>query len=431
MPRPKKKRVPPGFRYRHPLGWYEVAVPPGWVQDTTAEPARFVGPGGEAVAVVSVAKLAGVTLPRARSRLLRRKPPGLTVLKRGGHSEGVRDGLSWARSEELLARKSGWWKRLFRRPKPQALMINVCYTRGPLLVLITVQARPDRVERHQLMIDAMINSLQLTDEPTPAPPEFVDRFVQLAEGRFPDRAFARSDEPLSAVVDGAQLALDKAYNAFRAEPELGDAAFDPIFRYLTDTPIPALGTERFDDVQSRVYPAIKPLRWVQAADRRLTARDQVLRIPFPNDTAVVFVIDYGAATRFVSHDEAERWETPPKLLIRIAQENLGKRSEEPAEHVITTEDGIPHALALVEGDGYDAARLLLPNLRPRLEEHLGPDFAVAIPNRDLLLAFRTDKRQLLRRMRGLLQKDTGARPYPITDGLFRLTDAGTIEPFET
>src|SRR5690606_9487902 len=94
--------IPAGGRYRHPLGWYELVVPPGWVVDPSSDPARFLGPDAEAVGVVSVAKTAGLELPAARSRFLRRAMAGMAVIERSEAQEGKRDGLSWARSEEVV-----------------------------------------------------------------------------------------------------------------------------------------------------------------------------------------------------------------------------------------------------------------------------------------------------------------------------------------
>ena len=42
-------------------------------------------------------------------------------------------------------------------------------------------------------------------------------------------------------------------------------------------------------------------------------------------------------------------------------------------------------------DGYDASRVLLPDLNEKLRDHLGSPFAAAIPNRDILLCFRDDE----------------------------------------
>lgn len=423
------RSVPAGTRYRHPLGWFDVAVPPGWVADDESDPVRFIGPGSEAVAVISVAKTSGVALPAARTRFLKRKLAGLVTVKKLATEEGERDGLSWARTKELLGKALPWYKRLFRRPAPETVLVTACFTRGAVLALLTCEIEPDKLERHELMIDAMVGSLRLAASPAPAPPEFVERFLSLARERFPDRTLAVGDERLSIKVDGAELSLELPYRTTVRDADVGDAAFEAIFRYLGSNPIPLSGSETFADVEARILPAIKPRSWVRSTDAKLTKRHRLLWMPFPNDTAVVFVVDYDAAMRFVSKDESERWETPPKHMLRIARENLQRRNEDPPEHLLMTQEGEPHAFALAVGDGYDAARLLLPGLRDRLVEHFGDDFAVAIPNRDFLIAFRTDKQGVLKQMRELIGRDSSNRPYPITDALFQFTDSG-IEPLE-
>lgn len=421
--------IPPGGRYKHPVGWFECAVPPGWVVDPGSDPVRIVGPDAEAVAVISIAKTQGVPLPRARSHFLRRAIKGMVVVRRLAESEGERDGLTWARSEELLGHRLPWYKRLFRRPEPVTRFISVCYTRGPLLALLTVEVDPAHVERHRLMIDAMAGSLRLAEAPARTPDEFVTGFLAEATRRFPERAFDRSEHPLTVQIDGAELSLEQPYRAHVCDSSKRAQVFESVFRYLSANPIPAPGSEPFDAVRERILPTIKPRAWVTSTDEKLPDPHKLLWMPFPNDTAVVFVVDYDAAMRFVSRDESERWETPPKLMLEIARDNLARRAEEPRQHLLVTKEGEPHAVAVAEGDGYDAARLLLPGLRLQLAEHFGEAFAVAIPNRDYLIAFRTDKRGVVHRMRKLIERDSSRRPYPITHALFHFTERG-IEAFE-
>ena len=55
--------------------------------------------------------------------------------------------------------------------------------------------------------------------------------------------------------------------------------------------------------------------------------------------------------------------------------------------VLPGEDGRPFALVLNSGDGYDATRLVLPQVRDAFAAELGEEYLVGIPNRDFLIAF--------------------------------------------
>ncbi|MHC4390575.1 MAG: DUF1444 domain-containing protein [Planctomycetota bacterium] len=416
-----------------------MAVPPGWRVEDGAERIRLIGPDTEAVAVVSVAKTPGVPLAPVDAAYLRKTTSGLRLVRHVHENEGRRDGLEWARTDDLVGPPVPWWKRalavlkdpmrLLRRSEVASRLIKVCYTRGTLLALLTIEVRPLRFEHHELSIGAMIRSLQLAQCPAPAPPEFVDNFLQTARKRWPERSFQRGDETLVVKADGAEISLEGSYRAMVQESGLGDEVLAPLLGYLSVNPIPQAGTERFADVEERVLPSIRTRAWFEEEQVRRLRRDELVCLPLPHDLVVTFVVSYDeVAARFVTREESERWEMPPKLMYRVARANLTRLRDDLQEHLIVTQDGTPHALALAEGDGYDAARLLLPDLRDRLIEHLGPDFAIAIPSRDFLIAFRTDQGPLLTRMRRLIEDDPEGRSHPITTALFRLTDHG-IEAF--
>ncbi|HWP41141.1 MAG TPA: hypothetical protein VNL70_09465, partial [Tepidisphaeraceae bacterium] len=79
-------------------------------------------------------------------------------------------------------------------------------------------------------------------------------------------------------------------------------------------------------------------------------------------------------------------------------------------------------------DGFDASRLLLPTLNSRLREHLGSPFAAGIPNRDILLCFRSDP-STVGRLRDQIARDYRQMPHPITDRLLLVTPDG-IAPLD-
>ena len=142
---------------------------------------------------------------------------------------------------------------------------------------------------------------------------FLARFLALARERTPGRKVLPTGQ-LTVLIDGAPLALDQHYRALTCEPDMGDAVFDRIFAYLTTAEPPSTEV-KFDEVKSSILLTIKPREWLESADRNVPERSRVLRIPFPNDTAIVFVVDHPHVMRFVSVEESERWEVPPKEMF--------------------------------------------------------------------------------------------------------------------
>ena len=82
-----------------------------------------------------------------------------------------------------------------------------------------------------------------------------------------------------------------------------------------------------------------------------------------------------------------------------------------------------------EGDGYDASRLLLGDLRSRLEPLLGPSFYVTIAARDSFEAYGVEPESLLEGRRSRTRTFFQNLPYPISEHPFLVTSdgiAGTV-----
>ncbi|MCI0548499.1 MAG: hypothetical protein L0027_14590, partial [Candidatus Rokubacteria bacterium] len=154
--------VPRGCRYRHPLGWYALSIPPGWKLAAEDEPVRILATHDEAAAVVSVAKLSGGPPPEASLDKVCRAVPGLTVLERRDGEEGEVRGMRFARVEEVVGQRPPWWK-FWRRPRAEAHIFTACFTRGPLVAFVTFEVNPDRAERHRLAAGALIGSFDLAE----------------------------------------------------------------------------------------------------------------------------------------------------------------------------------------------------------------------------------------------------------------------------
>jgi uncharacterized protein YtpQ (UPF0354 family) len=81
-------------------------------------------------------------------------------------------------------------------------------------------------------------------------------------------------------------------------------------------------------------------------------------------------------------------------------------------------------IAVSTTDGYDAARLLLPQFMRHVREALNATLIFAgIPNRDFLVAWTPDFAHR-RAFATKIAQDFQSRPHPLTDALFASTDTG-------
>jgi uncharacterized protein YtpQ (UPF0354 family) len=147
--------------------------------------------------------------------------------------------------------------------------------------------------------------------------------------------------------------------------------------------------------------------------------------PLPNGARVCLVLAYDGRSRFVRAHELEDWAVDPDEAVRMALENLARRSIRARFGRIDTIDG-PVIFART-GDGLDSARIVLPGLVDVLGPELGEPFVAAVPHRDALLACRADAPRSYESMMARVSDDHARAPHRISDKPF-LVDRSGLRP---
>lgn len=255
------------------------------------------------------------------------------------------------------------------------------------------------------------------------PEAFGEQVARILQRHFPDHD-ARLAGPLSLVIAGRNLDLQNLYRMVLRAPSRGTEIVEDYLEKIMEgdailnTPLP-LAVAR-----ARIMPRIQPLSVFERLER-----EQVAHIPFVNGTVVVFVIDMPEVTVSITTEQMIRWGLTPDQLEIIARENLARYSPELSVRVVESKDG-GRVAVLSQQDGYDAARLLLETLHPRLAPELDGDFLVATPARDSFLAMTIGPDGFTSRLRERIGREFRRLPYPITRNLFLVTRdgiAGTSE----
>lgn len=145
----------------------------------------------------------------------------------------------------------------------------------------------------------------------------------------------------------------------------------------------------------------------------------------PNGARLCLVLAYDGRARFVRRSEIDAWDCGEDEAVRIALQNLARRSTRARFSRSEAFDG-PIVQART-GDGLDSARLVLPGLVDVLGGELGEPFIAAVPHRDVLLACRVDSPVSLREMMERVADDYARAPHRISDKPF-LVDRGGLRP---
>jgi hypothetical protein len=188
----------------------------------------------------------------------------------------------------------------------------------------------------------------------------------------------------------------------------------------------------FEDLRERILPMILPER-VPGSGNKQDAEEKddqdddphrgVVSQPLVEGLYVAYAIDSDRTIAYIPQAHFDTWGVSLDDLHEAAMANLVRRSETMSAHAAQDEEGKINLILFQTMDGYDASRVLLPNLHEKLREHLGSPFVAAIPNRDILLCFRNDP-ETVERLREQIEADHRRMPHGVTERLLLVTPDG-------
>lgn len=247
--------------------------------------------------------------------------------------------------------------------------------------------------------------------------EFVCRILRRV---FPGRPVLVLS-PMAIELGGRECRLVDLWRAVRQDQDMAKEIVEHYFRCLVEGDeegYRTLSVAPFAAIRHRIMPRIQPLAMFGGVNP-----DRLAHVPFVNDTVVLFVVDFPHVTVSIRTEELVRWGVDPEELEGIARENLSRYLPRMEVKIVKGSEGGRAALISAH-DGYDAARILLNRLYEKLSPELGNDFFVAIPIRDMFLAFTAEPKPFVHRIQERVYNDAARLPYPITPRLFLMTRDG-------
>lgn len=264
---------------------------------------------------------------------------------------------------------------------------------------------------------------------TEQPPLSRSDFAATIEQRLRDKptieVLSREGDVVQVRVGQRHLRVDLTafYNAYRQAPEHFELVYATLLRTLHDQ-IPVREARTFSEVAHRVMPMLKPIVLLNAVfEKKLP---MLAYRPFLADLIITYVIDEPQSVAYINERHLERWQVGEHKLHEHAIANLAVRTKERAKFLISGEG--PQRLIIAHSqDGYDATRLLLPDLLASWQPHFPGNMVIGIPNRDFLIAFSDADESILTSIAHQIQLDSVQREYGLTDQLFTIEDGQVRE----
>jgi len=187
-----------------------------------------------------------------------------------------------------------------------------------------------------------------------------------------------------------------------------------------------------------IYPAFRPVGTqglsVEGMDRdtlvsRTVSHSQPILDEGPAGLPVVYTIDAGAFDVVVNGDHLLSWGVGPEAIQDAALANLARWS---AAAPWTEEvSGDRRLVSSDTGDGWDAARILLPEVLDHLVTELGPHgrILIGVPERHLLTAgsLRPGDEDFAALFADFIVEHSGGADEPIDRRVFELVDGRLVE----
>lgn len=243
-------------------------------------------------------------------------------------------------------------------------------------------------------------------------PEWLD-FLRLFEEeltlRHPDVAYCGLAPNRMAVVIRVQdqetpIPLGQLFRHHQAFPDALAPLVDQVVEDITVAGLDDPSDHAFSDVATDVMPQIRSRAWVDF--RRFGDGGLVYR-SLGDDLVVAYVIDDPASMVFICRAHLKQWGRTEEDLYQLASRNLERLCE--AEPPVS---GGGDGVLQYNGDGYDAARVLL------LDREDSEGLLVAIPDRDMLWVG-ADTGQDLARLMAVNEELNRNAAHPVSPRLYR------------
>jgi hypothetical protein len=245
--------------------------------------------------------------------------------------------------------------------------------------------------------------------------EYQRHVLKVAQTLFPAEHLEIMSDPFVLRWGNSTLGLSTLYSVYRRDELPPDERDNAISAHLSVIMgavhnSPSLETMSWSDAEPRLRLQLFP------SSLRTQAPRPLVTYPFAFGVEIGVVVDLPDNYVYVREEDVARWNIVLDELYDRALRNLNEASRGLS---LEGTDAPERSLIVATGDGYDAARLLLPGLRAFAVARLGEPCCAAIPNRDFLFFWSTTNSAAFhQRIRKQIRSDVESQPHALTSQIF-------------
>lgn len=247
------------------------------------------------------------------------------------------------------------------------------------------------------------------------PAEFTQAAAQQLAAEPEIEVIGVGDLTLHLRVGGRELTtdLENYYTLYRNAPDQLPMVWQTLAQVITEQ-----YPDRTEDdpgvLLERVLPMLKPLSLLNEV--RTQDLPMLVYRPLAGELMVTYVIDEGQRVAYLNEEHLRRWGVSETTLWARAITNLRGKAWQPDPGLIG--HGLGTLLIFSGRDGYDATRLLLPELFMEFGARMPGNMVIAVPTRDFLIAFSDADSRIFTQVRTQVETDARTQEHPLTGQLF-------------
>jgi len=415
--------------HQAPGGTFEISLPPSWKASSQGD-SLLITPGTGSGYLTILAK---PLTPGEATQEIEEILSGLFPKRRDIGITPIPDGPFWIwgrNGEAVLRQPKGWWKRILSRPEWQRWVLWVAKS-GESLILALYLPRNERDPEEESLVRLVLGTLKPTLPPLKTPREFLQRVLDFLKRHYPEQKVASGNQ-MTLLFGKAVINMEQAWKEYQQTPdkfeEIALARLRPTSTSLIRVPLPA--ELSWESNRARVMPMLLPEDEIALRQRDLVCNDWIAGLK------IAYVLDEPEIYRYITLPLFARWGVSLEEIHSQALKNLeGYFQNRPMEIAASQKLDTTQVLLPVKADTYNTSRLLSESFQKVLREYLGREYAVGLPTRDLFVAMRIDRTQLVSDIRKKIMEDFSTREFPLSrrmllispDGVSELTDVDITE----
>lgn len=325
------------------------------------------------------------------------------------------------RGEAILGEETPWWKRvLTKREWRRWRLWAMSFQRLCVIGIFLHDGEPDL--ESESIVRLILSTVEFAPVQADPPSVFAQRVLDRALKQCPDNCSL--DDHLQLSMGESTINLFNLYRSYINNPDQFDEIVNPALGTLIRVQAwdSARLSPKFDDVHDRIMPMLYPRSvWKnQFAEFAVEA--------WIADLMILFVVDEQDAYWYIRQDLMEEWGLDCERLRQVAMSNLDEYFEKNSmEFMLTGEPDGPKLLLPHRPDAYNTARILSRRFHAYVQEILGREFVVGVPNRDFFVAASLHSEEVVGQIRQKVADDFQRMDHPLSDRLLLVSTDGVSE----